>query len=83
MLNGAGQVAFIASLGGIGVNSSNDAGIFTNVGGTTTIVARKGDVGPGPNLGPGVTFSLFNTPRIERGRTGGVFQLPHGPGPAG
>ncbi len=38
----------------------NNAGIFTNVGGTIAAVARTGDTSLGPNLGTGVNFSYFN-----------------------
>ncbi len=59
VINAAGEVAFMASLAGSGVDSTNDEGIFTNVGGTLAAVARTGIGGPGPNVGDGVVFSNF------------------------
>ncbi len=59
VLNGAGEVAFRGTLTGTGVSSSNDTGIWTNVGGTLAVLAREGSEGPGPGLGAGVNFNTF------------------------
>ena len=59
-LNGAGQIVFIANLTGPGVNSSNDSGIFTDVGGTigsVGLIVRTGDAAPG--TGPGINFGFL------------------------
>jgi len=53
-LNSVGQVAFVSSLTGSGVNSSNSTGIFSNGSGAPTLVAREGDQAPGAP--PGVIF---------------------------
>ncbi len=58
-VNTAGQVAFSGLLTGPGVGSSNNAGIWTTVGGTPAVLAREGTDGPaGPGLGAGVHFSV-------------------------
>ena len=59
VLNAAGEVAFVGTLVGSGVDSTNDKGIFTSVDGTLVSVARTGSGGPGPNVGENVNFSNF------------------------
>lgn len=57
VLNGTGQTAFIASLTGVGVDSSNRVGIFSEtVGlpGSPNLVAREGD--PAPGTASGVNY---------------------------
>jgi hypothetical protein len=54
VFNSNGQVAFIASLTGSGVNSSNDYGIWSGAIGASRLVFRAGDQIPGTL--PGVTF---------------------------
>ncbi len=56
-INVKGEITFQSTLAGPGIDSSNSAGLWTNVGGTLHVLARKGSVGPGPNLGPGVYFT--------------------------
>jgi hypothetical protein len=56
VLNDAGQVVFNASLMGVGIDSTNDVGLFSGAPGTLELVARKGSLAPGPDgkiyLGP-------------------------------
>ena len=54
-LNGAGQVAFFATLGGNGVDATNDGGIYRGDGASLTQVVREGQAAPS---GPG-TFTGF------------------------
>ena len=56
--NDAGETAFRASLGGTGVDSTNNAGIFTGSG----LVTRKGDEAPGTG---GATYTDFGTPALN------------------
>lgn len=63
--NAAGEVAFRALLNGTGVDSTNNQGIWTNVGGTLSAVARTGSDGPGPGLDPGVHFAFFDAPILN------------------
>ena len=56
--------AFYGKLAGAGIDTSNDNGIWTNIGGSNTVVAREGAAGPGPNLGAGVTFSNLAFPSV-------------------
>ena len=55
MLNDAGQTAFSADLTGSGVDSTNDAGIWSEGSGSLALVARSGDHAPGTPSG--VNFS--------------------------
>jgi hypothetical protein len=57
VINGTGNVAFWASLSGTGIDASNDTGIWTDLGGTITAVAREGSSGPSPNVGEGIYFA--------------------------
>ena len=58
LLNGAGRVAFAATLTGPGVNELNDIGIWTeDDGGSLTLVARMGD--PAAGTADGVLFDHF------------------------
>ncbi len=54
VLNNAGQIAFIGTLFGTGVDGTNDEGIFSESGGTLGLVAREGAAAPG--TGAGVNF---------------------------
>ena len=64
VLNGAGQVAFRASLDGAGVDNTNIEGIWSEGGGSgLALVARKGD--PAPGTAVGVNFSNFLSPVIN------------------
>ncbi|MCH8839967.1 MAG: PEP-CTERM sorting domain-containing protein, partial [Planctomycetes bacterium] len=63
VLNGAGQTAFLGTLTGTGVTSSNDRGIWSEGGGAgLALVAREGDSAPGTPSG--VNFRTFNIPNI-------------------
>jgi hypothetical protein len=63
-LNDTGQIAFASLLSGIGVNSSNDGSVWSDVSGNLALIARTGSQAPG--LPSGVTFnSLFNTGSIN------------------
>ena len=57
-LNDQGEVAFVATLRGTGVDDTNDLGIFSNVGSTLSLVAREGDAAPG--AGDGVLFGFLS-----------------------
>jgi len=65
VLNGAGQVAFIATLFGTGVHASNNSGIWSEGGdGVLSLVAREGSAAPGTPAG--VTFlDFFGTPSLN------------------
>jgi hypothetical protein len=54
-LNDAGQTAFLASLSGGGVDSSNDGGLWSEGSGSLALVAREGSQAPGTP--DGVRFS--------------------------
>ncbi len=58
VLNDAGQTAFIAALTGIGVNSTNNLGIWSQGSGSLALVARNGSQAPGTPSG--VNYSSFN-----------------------
>jgi hypothetical protein len=66
-LNANGEVVFFAALAGDGVDSSNSGSVWTNVGGTLTVIARAGSDGPGPNVGPDAYFNTFNDPVLNAG----------------
>jgi hypothetical protein len=69
VLNDSGDIAFRAHLAGSGINLDNNAGIWTTVGDSLTLVARTGIVGSvGPNLGAGIAFggiSTFSHPSLN------------------
>jgi hypothetical protein len=55
-LNDAGQLAFFASLAGVGVDSTNDLSLWSGAPGSLALVARRGDHAPGTE--DGVVFRL-------------------------
>ena len=57
-LNDAGQIAFNALLTGIGLDSTNDRGIWLEDSGNMTLVARAGNQAPGTP--DGVNYSQFS-----------------------
>jgi hypothetical protein len=57
LLNAAGEVAFRAVLGGSGVTSTNNGGIWSEGSGNLELVARKGSQAPGAPSG--VNYSGF------------------------
>src|SRR5262249_33497484 len=59
VLNGVGQVAFLAKLAGPGVTTTNDFGIWLATSGSAQLVAREGD--PAPGTPDGVRFSSLST----------------------
>lgn len=63
VLNATGQLAFRASLNGTGVDNSNDNGIYREISGTLTEVAREGN--QAPDAAPGVTWSALFAPSIN------------------
>jgi hypothetical protein len=63
--NGAGHLAYVATLLGPGIDSSNSYGIWTSSAGSMTLVARAGSQGPGPNVGNGVYFNGFSEPAMN------------------
>jgi hypothetical protein len=58
LLNNSGQPAFIGSLAGTGVNSSNDNSIWSDRSGQLKMVARKGSQPPG--TAAGTWFDTFS-----------------------
>jgi hypothetical protein len=64
-VNASGQIAFNGTLTGAGVSTTNDSGIWSNVGGAVAVAAREGASGPGPNVGAGVNFSFFSSSLIS------------------
>jgi hypothetical protein len=58
LLNNSGQAAFIGSLAGTGVTSSNDNGIWSDRSGQQKMVARKGSQPPG--TAAGTWFDTFS-----------------------
>jgi len=63
VLNGAGQTAFIGSLTGPGVDLTNDRGIWSEGGGSLSLIAREGDSAPGTD--PNVVYSGFSPPVLN------------------
>jgi hypothetical protein len=70
-INGSGRVAFVATLTGGGINTSNDRGLYVGSAGSLTKIIRKGDqidVDPGPGsdlrtvAGIGFRGEAFNPP---------------------
>lgn len=64
-LSDTGESLFTAELAGMGIDDSNDSGIFRHRDGVTEVVARQGE--PAPGLGPGVELG---------GLASGVFEFP-------
>jgi hypothetical protein len=62
-MNNAAQIAFMASITGPGVTSSDNAAIFSEGSGGLALVARRGD--PAPGLADGVRFISFNRPVLN------------------
>lgn len=62
-LNDIGEAAFSATLAGPGVVSTNNYGLFSEVGGGLRLVAREGD--PAPGTPAGVTFSSQSNPVLN------------------
>ena len=56
VLNAAGHTAFSGSLTGPGIDNHNASGIWSEGGGSLTLVARAGDAAPGTNA----TFNHFS-----------------------
>ena len=59
-LNDVGNVAFYGFVAGPGITLANDTGIWSDVGGSLTVVAREGADGPTPNLGSDIYFGQFD-----------------------
>jgi hypothetical protein len=67
-LNNAGQSAFLGVLTGMGVDSTNDAGIWSEGPGALTLIAREGS--PAAGTAVDVNFSSFFSPFLNgAGRT--------------
>jgi len=79
-LNGAGQSIFLATLSGPGiVPGVNDTGIWTDRGGSLTLLARTGD--PAPDTAPGVTFAgFFRQPLLSDSGKAAFMAVITGPG---
>ena len=58
-INSAGQIAFKAELSGTGVDSSNDAGIWSEGSGSLQLVVREGNAAPGTEAG--VVFQDYSS----------------------
>jgi hypothetical protein len=56
-LNDAGQTAFRAYISGVGVDSTNNEGIWSEGSGSLALVARAG--GPAPGTPSGISFATF------------------------
>jgi len=68
VIDNAGQTAFIATLSGAGVDSTNQTGIWSESSGSLSLLARKGSSAPG--AGAGTNFNSFNSPLVQvAGRT--------------
>lgn len=70
-LNASGRVLFRSSLTGAGVDSTNDAGIWSGLPGSLELVARKGDAAPG--VASGVFTSVGTSLRQYSGAERVVF----------
>lgn len=80
-INATGNVAFRGWIAGPGIDSSNDNGIWTNVGGAAlTLVAREGTAELGPNVEAGVTFKYFAKPLLNSSGDTAFFATLQGPG---
>jgi hypothetical protein len=80
VLNGKGQTAFIAWLGGTGINSTNNSGIWSEGGGSgLALIARRGS--PAPGTESDVNFDRFFRPPVMNGSGQMAFTaLLNGPG---
>jgi hypothetical protein len=79
VLNSAGQTAYFADLTGTGVDSTNNAGIWSNAGGSLALVVRAGDSAPGTD--PGVVFNNnINDPVINGAGNIAILAQLDGPG---
>lgn len=67
LLNGAGKVAFTASLTGSGVTSANNSGVWSELGGYLSLVAREGSDAPGI---PGSVLDDFTNSAFAVNRNG-------------
>jgi len=56
LLNDNGEIVFVAGLTGVGVTDANNRGIFTS----TALVARKGDIAPGPGNATFIDFGGYS-----------------------
>ena len=61
-MNDAGQAAFIATLTGVGINSTNDLAMFSGAPGALQLVAREGALAPGPNR---IYTDFFTVPGLN------------------
>lgn len=57
VINASGDVSFLATLGGPGVDQSNDSGIWMQRNGNVSLIAREGDAAPNLN---GMEFGPFS-----------------------
>lgn len=82
VLNADGAVAFMARLaGGAGVTAGTSRGVWADVDGTLTLVARQGDDAPG--LAPGVRFASFRQLVLPDDAGPAVLATVKGPGISG
>jgi hypothetical protein len=61
-MNGTGKVSVVANLVGTGINTSNQQGVWTDVSGTLTLLARTGSPAPGI---AGANFSSLNNASLS------------------
>ncbi|XAL99601.1 hypothetical protein OT109_18730 [Phycisphaeraceae bacterium D3-23] len=62
-LNADGDIVFRGQLAGLGVDSSNGVGVWSDASGTNLLVAREGD--PAPGTDPASVFTGFSGPYLN------------------
>jgi hypothetical protein len=63
IMNESGKVVFPANLTGPGVTSSNNSGIWSDVSGALSLIARKGS--PAPSIAGSITFASVGSPVLS------------------
>ncbi|MEZ6193654.1 MAG: hypothetical protein R3C45_20620 [Phycisphaerales bacterium] len=77
-INDAGQVAFFANINGPGITNSNNSGIWTGPSAAPQLLIREGAAAPGNE--PGVVFSGFGGPSLNRAGNVAFYGVVTGPG---
>ncbi|QDV89238.1 hypothetical protein RAS2_03030 [Phycisphaerae bacterium RAS2] len=62
-LNNAGHLAFRGVLTGVGIDASNNEGMWSSSAGALNLIAREGDAAP--NVSMGVNFGSFTRPHFH------------------
>jgi hypothetical protein len=75
LIDDDGDVAWLGTLSGSGITTSNDTGLFVSAGGVTNVIAREGDKldvdpGPGVDLRTVSGLGFYATDINDRGRAG-------------